>query len=183
MHTQLLPETSSTPSILHATAQIDSLINQWLFLARPEPPARTLASVRETVEASCRLMDAHARQQEVRIENRVPPELTWSHDRRRMEQVFGNLILNAIQAMPEGGHLVITAHADTTQLQVNIEDTGAGFTPTALARFGELFYSEKEGGMGVGLAVSREIVAAHGGRLTARNPSPTGAIVTVEIPS
>ena len=183
MHPQLRPENASTPAILHATAQIDSLVNQWLFLARPEPPARSPASVRETVETSCRLMDAHARQQDVQIENRVSPKLTWSFDRRRMEQVFGNLILNAVQAMPEGGRLVIDAHADAAHLQLSFEDTGTGFSPTALARFGELFYSEKEGGMGVGLAVAREIVAAHGGRLTARNDKPSGAVVTVEIPS
>ena len=183
MHTQLLPENSSTPSILHATAQIDSLVNQWLFLARPEPPTRSTASVRETVDTSCRLMEAHARQQDVQIDNRIAPELKWSFDRRRMEQVFGNLILNAVQAMPEGGRLTITARADNGPLRVDFEDTGMGFSIAALARFSELFYSEKEGGMGVGLAVAREIVAAHGGRLTARNGSPAGAIVTVEIPS
>jgi len=96
-------------------------------------------------------------------------------DGKRMSQVFHNIVLNAIQAMPEGGTLRITV----LDKDIHFADTGPGFSPKALRRAATTLYSEKQGGMGLGLSVARRIVRAHDGNLVISNGSAGGAIVRV----
>jgi signal transduction histidine kinase len=96
-------------------------------------------------------------------------------DMHRLGQVFHNIILNAIQAMPEGGTLSITV----SEKDIRFADTGPGFSSTALRRAANTLYSEKEGGMGLGLSVARKIVRAHDGHLVFGNRAEGGAVVRV----
>ena len=112
------------------------------------------------------------------------------------EERGGLIVLNAIQAMPRGGELSLRGSRDDSTVRLVFSDTGRGFSGEALARHGELFFSEREGGMGIGLNVSMEILRAHGGRLEVSNrgvasfagvslPEPgsvTGAVVLLELP-
>ena len=124
-------------------------------------------------------------------------------DARRLGQAVGNVIVNAIQAMSaEGGTLRITANDEGRMTNdetksparaaeafvirhpsfvIRFSDTGPGFSAAALARHAELFFSEKEGGMGIGLSVTAEILRAHGGDLRVEN-SAHGAVVTFVLP-
>jgi signal transduction histidine kinase len=176
LHAQL----AGHQTILGEAATIESLVNQWMFLARPESPQKSPvaldALLADAVHALTPLAD-HAR---VRVEvvcGSGHPAATVDADARRLGQVFRNLIVNAIQALPGGGTLTITVTGRT----ITFADTGKGFSATALARCPELFYSEKEGGMGIGLAVVREIVHAHGGRLVLANRPTGGAEVRIEL--
>ena len=101
-------------------------------------------------------------------------ELMWEIDADRMAQLFRNLAMNAIHAMPGGGRLRVCV-ADGG---VAFCDAGGGFSAEALDRWGELFFSTKEGGMGIGLSVAAEIVRAHGGELRVAN-AEGGAVVEV----
>jgi signal transduction histidine kinase len=93
--------------------------------------------------------------------------------------VFGNLLLNAVQAMPRGGQVSVRVIDEGARAKVVVEDEGPGFSASALAAAGEPFYSEKEGGMGLGLAVAKDICVAHGGTLEFENRAGRGARVTV----
>ncbi len=97
-------------------------------------------------------------------------------DRERLRQVLCNLLLNAIQSMPTGGAVTVRI----TLGKLEVEDQGGGFSEKALVRFGEPFHSEREGGMGLGLAVSKEIIESHGGKISATNLSGGGACVCIE---
>jgi signal transduction histidine kinase len=106
-------------------------------------------------------------------------------DRLRLVQALRNLMLNAIQAMSRsGGELRITATTDDAKniISLCIIDNGPGFTEAALAHAQNLFFSEREGGMGVGLSVVSEVIAAHGGTLQLANHQPHGASVTISLP-
>jgi signal transduction histidine kinase len=103
-------------------------------------------------------------------------------DARRLEQAVSNVVLNAIQAMAEGGELTIGAERSDGRVRVRFADTGPGFSDAALERHSELFFSEREGGMGIGLAVTSEILRAHGGTVRAENGS-RGAVVTFDFPN
>jgi signal transduction histidine kinase len=85
--------------------------------------------------------------------------------------------------MPNGGQLTVAADRHGGNVRVTFTDTGLGFSPGALARHAELFYSEKEGGMGIGLSVTAEILKAHRGVLSVGNQPESGARVTFLIPA
>ena len=171
----------SLPVLLGETAKIEGLVNQWMFLARPAPPQTAPADLGEVVAGVVRALGPQAAHARVRLANDLPPGLCVSVDARRISQAIGNIAINAIQAMPAGGTLSITGwRGDSVRLV--FRDTGPGFSPPALAQHAELFFSEKEGGMGIGLSVTAEIVKAHRGALLVGNGPDGGAVVTVQLP-
>jgi len=185
MHAQLwrgAQDDGTAAVIEHEAARIESMLNQWLFLTRPEPPATAPVDVGALL---AQLVAAQKNQTEhaaVAVQLDAPAGLVASADRRRLEQVFRNLLTNALQAMPGGGTLSIRAARAGDVLRVTFADDGPGFSPVALQRFAEFFFSEREGGMGIGLSVASEILKAHGGRLLTANRDGGGAVVTVELP-
>jgi signal transduction histidine kinase len=98
-----------------------------------------------------------------------------------LTQVFLNLIINAIEAMPRGGALCITACPFDDHVELSFADTGAGIPSESLGMIFEPFYTTKEDGTGLGLAVSHSIIQQHGGNITANN-TPDGAVVTLSLP-
>ena len=163
--------------------RIESMLNQWMFLTKPEPPA--LAPVELGIQLA-HVVDRQRSQAEhaaVRVEVAAAPGLVVAGDRRRLDQVFHNLLTNALQAMPGGGTLRILATRRGGEIVVEFADTGTGFSAAALQRFAEFFFSEKEGGMGIGLAVASEILKAHGGGLSVENRPGGGALVTASLPA
>jgi len=179
LHGQLLEKAQPEGAgiIVDEAAKIEDLVNQWMFLARPEPPRKTDVAVAELLNQSVRLAAPAAEHAGVQIVLDAPRDQCLQADARRLSQVFHNIIFNAIQAMPAGGTLTITARPGT----ITFADTGPGFSPTALARWAEMLYSEKEGGMGIGLNVAQSVIRAHGGRLSVANQPAGGAIVRIEL--
>ncbi len=179
LHGQLLAQAQPEGAnlIVAEASKIESLVNQWLFLARPEPPRKTEIQAAELIGQTVRLLTPAAEHARVQIVIKAASGQTLCVDARRMGQVFHNLILNAIQAMPKGGTLTITAEGST----IDFADTGPGFSTRALKHWSEMLFSEKEGGMGVGLSVAHEIVTAHGGKLTVANRPAGGALVRINL--
>jgi signal transduction histidine kinase len=173
LHAQL----AGSAVIVNEAAAIESLVNQWMFLAKPEPPQTSRLDLAELLSDAVRALAPTAGHAQVRIVLKADSETYVQADARRLGQAVRNLIINAIQAMPAGGTLTITATGAT----ITFADTGAGFSPEALRRAGQMFYSEREGGMGIGLSVVREIVQAHGGKLAIANQPAGGACVTIQL--
>jgi len=109
----------------------------------------------------------------------LPPVLAVEN---QLKQVFLNLILNAAEAMPDGGQLTITACHDTEKLYVEFADTGPGLSAGVQAHLFEPFYTTKADGSGLGLAISHEIIANHEGELTIHSTPGAGATFTVMLP-
>lgn len=179
LHSQLLQETNPEPAtlMLNEAVRIEDIVNQWMFLARPAPPRVEEVCVCALLEGTARTLEPSSRHARVNVI--IDADAAWklSVDRRRMEQVFHNIIRNAIQAMPGGGTLTITARAGT----ITFADTGRGFSGRALRRWRKMLYSEKEGGMGIGLNVADAVVRAHGGKLVVGNRSEGGAVVSIAL--
>ncbi len=109
-------------------------------------------------------------------------------DRVQLQQVVLNLILNALEAMSgvtkEVRDLLIsTAEAEAGGVLVAVRDTGPGLDPTPADRAFEAFYTTKPGGLGMGLAICRSIIEAHGGRLWASTNEPRGAVFQFILPA
>lgn len=187
LHAQLLEhadraESAISRRLIESEAErIEGLVSQWMSHAKPVPPTLGEVDVCDSLRDAVRLMEPQARHAGVVIETDMAEgEVVIQADRHRMQQVHGNLLLNAVQAMPSGGRVTVRILDQGARVAVVVEDGGAGFSRSALARLGEAFYSEKEGGMGLGLAVVKEICEAHGGALTAENRSEGGARVRAE---
>jgi signal transduction histidine kinase len=106
----------------------------------------------------------------------------------QLQQVILNLILNAVQAMGAVTHgtremLITTSQTEPNEMCFGVQDTGTGLSAETLPRLFEPFYTTKPGGMGMGLAICRSIIEAHGGRLWATRCEPRGALFQFTIPA
>lgn len=177
LHAQLLQPAPEAGLISGEAGTIESLVNQWMFLAKPEPPQKSTVPLAELLTETVRSLTPLANHAGVNIHLDTASAPSIQADARRLGQAFRNIILNAIQAMPAGGTLTIAARDGT----IEFADTGPGFSPAARNRYAEMFYTEKEGGMGIGLNVTHEIIKAHGGRLAVSNRPAGGALVRITL--
>lgn len=142
------------------------------LVPRPEPLARL-------IEEACALALVGGGDPTARIRLDVPPDLPEAMaDRVQVQQVLLNLIRNAIEAMAreDRRELAISAVPEGDMLRIDIADTGPGVSPAIVANLFQPFVTDKQHGMGVGLAISRGIVEQHGGRLW-MTPAPEGGTV------
>jgi signal transduction histidine kinase len=145
--------------------------------------------INEVVLETLGLTRMEAAQNRASLRTRLSDEIqsVWA-DRIEVQQVILNLIMNAIEAVSEPGNeqrdvLVETARTDSNDVTLSVKDTGTGLDPTKLEHIFDAFYTTKREGMGMGLAVSRSIIEAHGGRLWATPNQPRGAVFQFILPS
>jgi signal transduction histidine kinase len=105
----------------------------------------------------------------------------WA-DPNQLQQLFLNLVLNALDAMPQGGTLTLQGHIESGRVVVEVRDTGAGVSPELIPRLFEPFVSNKETGLGLGLAISRRIAEDHGGTIQWVSSGGRGACFRVTLP-
>jgi len=119
----------------------------------------------------------------VRVHRRLSPDLPKLNAvADQLTQVFLNLIVNAVEAMPGGGDLAITTLHDEGHVRVRISDTGPGLNAEEAKRIFEPFYTTKRSGTGLGLAVSYGIIQRHGGEITVDSAPGRGATFIVSLP-
>ena len=103
-------------------------------------------------------------------------------DRETFQGALINLVLNAQQAMPHGGQLVVRTRQTATGVALDLIDTGCGMDERTQERIFEAFFSTKQGGSGLGLPTTRKIIEAHGGRISVQSELGKGTQFTVELP-
>lgn len=189
LHAQLIEsldlDDESQASLKHLLAEvrvIEGLVNQWLFLARPASPKKQPLQVMDVLQETVQMLQPQADHAGVTLHLAPAPAMETEGDRMRLQQVFRNIMVNAIQAMPSGGKLDISIAGSADSLTITFHDQGPGFSPDALGHGAELFFSEKEGGMGVGLNVAQEIISAHNGQILLKNHPKSGALVEITLP-
>jgi len=130
---------------------------------------------------------ARAAQLSIRVETTALPTVTGDGD--RLAQVFTNLVDNALKNTPAGGSVTLRAALTGSEVQVNVVDSGAGISPEALPHIFERFFQAdpsrpggEKHGTGLGLAIVREIVKAHGGKISVCSAPGTGSTFTVTLP-
>jgi signal transduction histidine kinase len=161
---------------------IAGLVNQWLHLANPLPPKLNKLDLTDCIRGVSRNIEAQARHAGVEVEINLPSPTWIMGDAQRLAQAVRNLMINAIQAMPRGGKLTVSGQPAESGFELRFTDSGTGFSELALAQGTELFFTEKEGGMGVGLNIVSSIITAHGGSLKLQNDPKGGAVIIVVLP-
>ena len=125
----------------------------------------------------------------VAVESALPTDLPpVDVDRERVHQVLFNLVDNAVRFTPAGGAVTVSAHAFNGSVEIRVADTGVGIPPEHLPRLFERFYradpsrSREDGGTGIGLAIARSVVEAHGGHIKAESELGAGSVFTFDLP-
>lgn len=197
--TQLLPERYEDPEFrdgfqglaLKEVDRICGLINDLLSFARPSKPNVSPQNINDVVDNIARILETQAKEKNVEVIRRFSSDLpmVWI-DREQMKQVFMNLILNAIQAMKDGGSIVISTGVSAKSdgelvreyVQVEVRDTGIGIPQENLERIFDPFFTSKDEGSGLGLAVSHQIVQEHSGFVTVKSSVGKGTAFFVNVP-
>jgi FixJ family two-component response regulator len=167
--------------------RIGDLIQQLRRFLRRGEVERSEVDLHELVEEVLRLVGGQATEKGVAIAIDVPDALPrLGADRVQLQQVLLNLLLNAIDAVAasEAGarRVSVSARPSVTGMAVEVADTGRGMDEPTLGRIFQPFFTTKPGGMGLGLSISRSIVAAHGGTLSARSAPGKGTTFRIELP-
>ena len=192
--------------ILDEIGRMESTIQGLLDFARPPKLNIVKHDLRQTLQRALNLIDSRARQQGIEIiTGKMSTPLIVDGDTEKLHQVLVNLLINAVEAMPDGGRLSIDAEdamigidipqsptADTSGhyreqpgnhvAVIRVRDTGEGIANNVLSRLFEPFATTKERGTGLGLAVSHRIIEEHHGTIRADNGPAGGAEFTLMIP-
>ena len=138
--------------------------------------------LRDLVEEVCQALEPRDPDQAIQTIIDIPRNQTVVGDRKLLRQAVRNLVLNAVEAMPEGGCLIATSVGGPNTLELEIADTGPSLSEEQRQQAFELLPTAQRGGTGWGLAVVRRIAELHGGSVTAMNCPDGGAAFTLRIP-
>lgn len=159
------------------------LVSNFLDFARPHPPRRNPTDLRGLLESVRLLADEAGRMAGVQIRIAVAKVLpTVAVDPDQIKQVLLNLVLNAIQAMPNGGEIVLLAEQKDSSVEIQVKDEGIGVEPEDLERVFDPFFTTRAGGTGLGLSVAYKIVQQHGGHIAATPNADRGMTFVVAFP-
>ncbi len=173
-----------TGLMLGEVHRLNSIVEQFLSLARPLEIKPEELSVQEVLNEVATFVEGEAQQAKVRI--RVVAALTLpplKADREYFRQTLLNLILNGLQAMPEGGTLTLDAKTSGGNFLIAVTDTGTGIAAENQRRIFEPYFTTKAKGTGLGLAISRRIIEAHGGTITVFSEPGQGCRVQISLPN
>lgn len=163
--------------------RLNSIVEQFLSLARPLKLDRQPIVVEKFIGEVATLLAAEAKAANARVQLHAMPDLPplWA-DRNSLKQLLVNLVLNGIQAMPDGGDLLIAAHKDKESLRFDIVDRGVGIEADKLGKIFDPYFTTKTKGSGLGLAIARRIAEAHGGKITVDSQAGRGSSFHVWLP-
>jgi len=176
------PEVKESLEILEKeVATSEMIIGSLLDFARPKPPMRRKVDINEVVrESLSRVTAPESVEVTSQLDGVLPVILA---DPVLLGQVFRNLILNAIQAMPEGGQLTVKSElAGPKWVAVSFADTGVGIPEENLGKLFEPLFTTKAKGIGLGLAISKAFVEAHGGTIEVQSKVGKGCTFSVRLP-
>ena len=171
--------------IIHETIRCKSIIQELLEFSREREPQKALKNINDVINKALSILENEFRLHHISTDKALSAELPDTLlDINQMEQVFVNLLLNAVEAIQGKGVITIKSYLDRSQSYAIIEiiDTGCGIAPDDLNKIFEPFFSTKPKGTGLGLAVSYGIVRNHQGDIKVSSQPGSGTCFTIEIP-
>jgi diguanylate cyclase (GGDEF)-like protein/PAS domain S-box-containing protein len=163
---------------------LESKIDEFLMLAKPKDVEFQPVDLRIILQNVLMVLESQAILSNVQIHLESESVITKIvGDQNQLKQAFVNLVINAIEAMPEGGEVRIKLMSmDSQKVKINIMDNGTGMSEQRLKKLGEPFYSNKEKGTGLGLTISYKIIKEHHGFINFTSELNKGTIVEVILP-
>ena len=172
--------------IIDETTRCSSIVNGLLEFARQTPPEKTVVDINRIIESTLIIMETQALVHKVRIKKDLAGDLPQIQiDVNKIKQVFTNLILNALDAMSDGGTLTILSRLSSGGdcVEVKFHDTGKGIPKDNISKIFDPFFSTKgTKGTGLGLSISYGIIQQHNGKIDVQSEVGKGTTITVCLP-
>jgi len=177
----------STGTLLAEVGNLKTIIGRFSDFAKMPPPNFEAVDLNEIVQNVMRLYDA---QLKAEGSSKIDAELHLAEvslriqaDGEQLRRAIGNLVLNAIDAMPRGGVLRIASSREDGHVRLSVSDTGMGLTEEECARLFTPYYTTKQHGTGLGLAIVQSVVSDHGGKISVVSSPGNGATFMIELPA
>jgi len=169
--------------LLKETDRLNHIVQEFLGFARPKRPDFQQADVNEAVESVLTLTMQEAKKAGITVEKSLDPSIgKRSLDAGLLKQAFLNIILNAIQAMPDGGTLTVESFFRDNAIEVRIADTGTGISEENRKKLFSPFFTTRKNGTGLGLAITYRIIQNHRGMIEVKSAQGKGTVFSVKIP-
>ncbi|MBI3405564.1 MAG: HAMP domain-containing protein [Acidobacteria bacterium] len=176
----------STRTLLTELGNLKGIVGRFSDFAKMPAPQPEPVNVNEVVRSVLRLFDAQLNATsapnvtpEIYLEEHLP---VIQADPSQVQRALQNLVLNALDAMPEGGKLTIRTRANGTSVRLEVSDTGAGLTKEECERLFTPYYTTKHQGTGLGLAIVQSVVSDHGGKISVESEPGAGTTFRIELP-
>jgi PAS domain S-box-containing protein len=157
----------------------NKIINDLIEYSREIRPELTETTPKSILKEAISLVEVS---KNIQLIDDTQNEPVVKMDVEKMKRVFSNFIKNAVDAMPEGGNLTISSRKSNGNVEIMFVDTGTGMAKEVLERLWTPFFTTKAKGMGLGLAICRRIIEAHGGRISVESIVGEGTTFTVTVP-
>lgn len=181
---EVLRESSST--LLAEISNLKTIISRFSEFSKMPQPQFQRVQLNEVVANVARLFQAQLRAPDrAAIDCQVQlaePMESIAADPELLHRAISNLVLNAMDAMPQGGTLKLRTHQQEDRAYVEISDTGTGLTSEECERLFTPYYTSKEHGTGLGLAIVQSVVSDHGGRISVQSQAGHGTTFVIELP-
>jgi PAS domain S-box-containing protein len=173
---------SKTDAMIAELKRMDELVTHLLEVSRGRPPALERARIDSVVDRVVRRMAETAKKAGVSLRSEPGSKRTLSLDPARLDRALHNLVRNAVEAAPRGGHVTVATRDDPHSTVVVVDDDGPGIPLAERSRLFELFFTTKRGGTGLGLPLAKRAVEDHGGELEVLDRPGGGARFVVHLP-
>lgn len=171
--------------IINSTLHAREIVKKLLIFSRQMPTQKSEVNLSAVAEEGLFLLDSRCEKQGIRVVRRLDSGLPLiTADPSQLLQVVVNIVVNAVQAMPDGGKLTVETHADADSVFLDIQDTGTGMSADTVKKIFIPFFTTKEvgHGTGLGLPVVHGIVTSHGGRIEVHSEPGRGSRFVITLP-
>ncbi|MGH9584982.1 MAG: ATP-binding protein [Bryobacteraceae bacterium] len=163
--------------------RLNRLLTNFLAFAKPRAPELSVVPVEQVLDSVIALAGHAIRGSAIRLRKEIAADLTEMEcDSEQLTQILLNLTINAIQAMPEGGEILLSARRQNGKAVIAVRDQGAGIGEADLEKIFDPFFTTKESGTGLGLPVAYQIAAAQGGLLNVERNPDRGMTFSLRLP-
>jgi signal transduction histidine kinase len=173
-----------TSTLLAEVNNLKAIIGRFSEFARMPQPQRKPTQINEVVRSVLRVFQAQLREKsQVNVRTELESELPEiSADPELLHRALSNLITNALDALPQGGEIIVQTKSFGNRIELSVSDTGSGLTQEECGRLFTPYYTTKQHGTGLGLAIVQSVVSDHGGKISVESTKEKGTTFRIELP-
>jgi signal transduction histidine kinase len=173
-----------TSTLLAEVSNLKTIIGRFSEFARMPQPQHKPTQLNEIVRSVLKVFHAQLQEKsQIAVRTELEPELpVISADPDLLHRALSNLVLNAIDAMPQGGEITVRTHAIGDTVELSVSDTGSGLTQEECERLFTPYYTTKQHGTGLGLAIVQSVVSDHGGKISVESTEEKGTTFRIDLP-